>query len=464
MTTEEKSKPRRALWKLAGKIAGGLLLLAMIVHTILVVSTASGVRKAKEAMQAKGYPMTVAEVLPQPLPDDQNAAVELNKVFGLMAPAGNNPNSPGDSTRELGAPYKQLVGTWTNQEHETPYTDEQLQDLAKTFATTEVGLTFELLSKAAGKPGCYLPMEYENGPAIDASDLSRYRDACKLLAVRAKYEAQTGNKEAALQRIRESLALGNLLSKSPFVVSQYVRLSCLDVSLQALRLVSARQELSTEEIASTLRLTQPYRDPKPLLLGLNGERLIFGQWYFESNASEDAARGEAFTEEDGEAFLISMYRSYLGRPFFNADYSNYLHAMRICNEDLEGDLKTALSATTKQRIMNERSRLGILSGLLVPDLSGVRIKLASSKAAIDLTELAVACNQYRLKHGAFPESLDEAGPVRIDEATGAPYVYQKTDKGAWIYSTCEQYRQKRPIPVNGRLKDLLGVALGSARK
>ena len=77
------------------KGVAGLMLLGIIVHTIAVIATGNHVRRAKENIKAAGYQMSLAEIIPPPLEESKNAAVELKKICELLTRGSNEMYSTG---------------------------------------------------------------------------------------------------------------------------------------------------------------------------------------------------------------------------------------------------------------------------------------------------------------------------------------------------------------------------------
>ncbi len=71
--------------------------------------TGASVRKAKEALKTAGYQMSVAEIVPPSIKDSENAAVELNKVFGLLTLGSDEMYSPGKVSGKVAAQYTDVM-------------------------------------------------------------------------------------------------------------------------------------------------------------------------------------------------------------------------------------------------------------------------------------------------------------------------------------------------------------------
>jgi hypothetical protein len=87
-------------------------------------------------------------------------------------------------------------------------------------------------------------------------------------------------------------------------------------------------------------------------------------------------------------------------------------------------------------------------------------RVAAGVAATRCARLAVALEQHRRSHGAYPQRLDEltqdlGSETRVDPFTEKPFVYQPSKTGYLLYSIGPDGRddggQVFPVPVNGRV-------------
>jgi type II secretory pathway pseudopilin PulG len=84
-------------------------------------------------------------------------------------------------------------------------------------------------------------------------------------------------------------------------------------------------------------------------------------------------------------------------------------------------------------------RFYILSGMLLPSLSRVVVREATTQANLRLATTALAVERFRLARGRLPEGLGELAPqfldaVPTDPFDGAPLRYRRLARGYMIYS------------------------------
>ncbi len=79
----------------------------------------------------------------------------------------------------------------------------------------------------------------------------------------------------------------------------------------------------------------------------------------------------------------------------------------------------------------------MIERLLLPALGSATRKFAFGQAAVDLAQVAVALERYRLAHGEYPESLDVLATQFIaklphDIINGQPLHYRRTSDGQFV--------------------------------
>ena len=241
----------------------------------------------------------------------------------------------------------------------------------------------------------------------------------------------------------------NFLADEPILVSQLVRLACMHISLESVLFISSLHPLTETEIASIKELSLPFKDTAPIERSFHGERILMGQWCFESAADHGDLAALV-----GYEVVLKYYSSYPLRPLFNMDYATYLDLMKTYNELLETDINEALGQDLNHSKHIPKS--AILTGMLLPALETIRFKIASAATLTQMTEVAIACNEYKHKHGKYPESLNVVASDVVDEATGEPFAYQNTPEAIIIYSQFDKYRGNLTV---GDKKKVLGVKL-----
>lgn len=230
--------------------------------------------------------------------------------------------------------------------------------------------------------------------------------------------------------------MANLLRDEPFVISHLVRTALLQQGATTLETVLARHTADEQNEAILRSLRQRFThvgQEELMIVAIRSERATGDRLF--RNIEErklgiydvvDDKSGRRSTLDSIEARVINFaYRPKLGH-----DHAVFL---RYMNEAI-----TTLHRPTWERyeevnrldesIRMERSPKTLLSGLL---LSALLITIQAelrSLAVMRSTELAIACELYRIKHGRWPENIDELKTelpdgVPLDPWTGNPMTF-----------------------------------------
>ena len=86
-----------------------------------------------------------------------------------------------------------------------------------------------------------------------------------------------------------------------------------------------------------------------------------------------------------------------------------------------------------------RTNMYLYSAMLLPAFSKVVIRDASTKAQMELAQLAMALQRFHNAHAQWPEDLQALTPqfldfVPVDPFDGTPLSYRLLNKGCVIYS------------------------------
>ncbi|OVE81491.1 hypothetical protein BVY04_03100 [bacterium M21] len=441
-TSVPPGKGKRRL-SLMLKLMGGLLLSLVVLHTILVVVSGRSLRQTKAVLRRDGYPMTAAEVIPQMPADGQNAAGDLRKIFDLI---------------KLGGTRLELydkVATLYDEPYDKPFSPEQLEELKAAFSTPDFPRVFELVEEAVKKPECVFDIDYEQGAAAMLPHLSQLRNLCRIIAIRAKCEAQLGNRDEAIRFLQYGMIIGSMPETEPFVISQLVRLSNGSVAMKSLQLLSKDIEFSDNEVNEFKRLLSPYESVMPMKRSIEGEYLLFGPWLFEHTGLVEEI--SASLDSAVERQLLRFYNTYPLRPLFNADYATYLEVMKYHMDEYDRPLISVLASHRDERTDKLMKPYSIVTKCVTSILGGMSFRAHGSSARAAITLIGVACNQYKHKNSVYPETLEHLGTLPVDPATEKPFVYKRTEKGFVLYSPFEGYSGKFECTIDGKKKRLVGM-------
>ncbi|MBU1767099.1 MAG: hypothetical protein KJ648_03215, partial [Candidatus Omnitrophica bacterium] len=162
------------------KVLGVIFGILIGIYIILDITFSIQLKNKIAELKAQGRPITIAEIIPPPVPDEENAAILYNKVFALMKyEEGNNLKKLSTIEKELKSLYD--ISQWT---------DEQRKEIPKLVNSEELQEIYFLLEEGSQKSKCRFNLEYEKGAETELRHLSKMRAVTRLFCVKAVLEAE----------------------------------------------------------------------------------------------------------------------------------------------------------------------------------------------------------------------------------------------------------------------------------
>ena len=456
---------RRKILIVAGIVFGVAILLPVLRHYQLRFAVESYVAELK----AKGEPMELAQVIPPPVPPEQNAVPFIfNSLTNLEARYSSivQTNPPTAMCEVL--PGKAMV-RWRQpaiigfNENTWPLTNNLMtntwEDLEKELAAEKDDLdSFQSLTN---HPILDFNLDYGEGYPI-LRHLARIKHAADWLSAAALYDLHERRTAEACAEVHTILAIAKGQTEEPLSISQQVRdavasvaaqvtweilqdpnvsesdLASLQQDLESIEFVGAAKQAFLAERVINLRATEHYlQNPSNLWRGVNGndeqiDRKICKYLWQEFWAYSDEKR------------MMQLYQVL-------AD------AMRMA--------ETNHSFQTEQGFVRTNfNRLGF-EGPFMPegtfriDIDPIDTRWLSSENAFDsfsllkrtmifetarnLTIVAIALKRYELQNHQLPSTLNDLTPLflkmcLLDYMNGEPLHYQKNSDGTYLlYSVGE---------------------------
>ncbi len=312
---------------------------------------------------------------------------------------------------------------WPHPEEAGKPAADILQALEKFEATMA-----ELTQSAMKRPLCRFDIKYEAHFASLLPHLGPLRNFVKNFALRALAHLGNDDPESALSDIRMCLFLAESIKDEPLLISQLVRIANLQISLQPIWEGLKEEKWNAEQLA----------DLKKQLADidlLEGYRIsILGERDLANLAIEQMAiNPKAFSEmTEGESDKIGLVPQGWIRQ--NQRRLNEMHVRfsqrivdtkaRRIHPDLSVAFNKELSARTKRKL----PIYDVLSGMLLPAIDKVAVKIGSSQTAVDHARIACLLELHKLEHKKYPEKLaDLKTTLPLDPYNGKSYV-SKVDK------------------------------------
>ncbi len=435
----------------------------------------------KHKWEAKGEHFDFVNVVPPPVPDEQNFAMApvvascyaamLNKNGNRVKPY--NTNVVNRLEFDLGDDYGYRTagaGNWA----ESKMTDLKLR--LELFATKtnlftvpipssspahdvlqvlgKYNATVEELRQASLLPYSRFPLNYDTEcPAnILLPQLAAMKSSAQLLQLRALAELQNGQSEKALADVNLMLRLTEAIRTEPFLISHFVRIAMWQITLQPIYEGLAEHRWSDAQLVALDAELAKLDFLADYKLSMRGE---MGAWsgiidYLRRHPEQipnvlGMFGGETETQNFHPPLPVKILTHLIPAGWFD---QIRLRLARITvafylptADDVQGTASPAGVRRAEKAFEAEMKKgatpINFCERVMLPALGNAVKKFAYGQASVDLARTTIALERYRLAHGEFPESLDALAPQFIakvphDVIGGGPLKYRRTADGQFV--------------------------------
>ena len=310
------------------------------------------------------------------------------------------------------------------------------------------------LHEANKRPQARFNVDYgvENPWAILLPQLAVVKRTCQLVRLKAEAEVAAGQPQQALEDVLLMLRLTDAPRSEPILISQLVRVACLQIATQPIwEGLSARrwseQQLATLQaglrqfdfIADLKHALEAERAWANVSIGLVRDKrtpkLLLSMLDFSS-------RPPAWQKEADDAFQkcpvdwFNQEQTNLNRIFDEhiltvMDFAN----RRVDPGKAEENSRLVESATSGTKSLLENHL--VFSKLLLISPEKLVLKLVNAQATAELAAIGCALERHRLATGVYPETLATLSPrymgqIPRDMVGGEPLRYRRTADGLFV--------------------------------
>ena len=450
-------------------LAAGMVLVAVARHFQLKAA----VNRYQAELKAQGEPMELAQVVPPPVPPEQNAAPLFLKAAGLLAK--NNDvlsTNPPWAMRGV-APGKAMAG-WAQQEiRSSDATNSWLQVKA---ALEQNRSALALLSQITNSSRFDFGLKYDQRFEMVLTHLSLEKKMAQRLTASALYDLRSGDRSAAVKNIRTILTLVRDTRDERTAISQLVRIAIAQIGVGATWELLQSPKLTEGQLArlqadwGQLEFIEAARNVLPV--EREGNEVTTAKWrsssdelnhYFELQKNARATL-DISDEEDSVWHRAKMKVEIIGWRYWwsYSDELRYLKGCEVLINSLQlaqtnGSFQQALAAqdarleelgisklrNSVDSIFSSTIDFHALQSESVVTLAGFVRKVLRVEAAKQTVVAAIALKQYQLEHGNYPDGLNSLVPefvskVPLDPVDGQPLRYRRNaDATFLLYSVGE---------------------------
>lgn len=423
----------------------GVLVALGLVYVIWLGISAIRLRRAYAALEKDGRPVEAGQVIPVQVPETENAALLYKSAALLLAatpaPWNDEPIPEGISRDESinRERLRNLMGYLGHLSHAFltgSMEPDKRAELEALFARDVVMQSLSTIELGTERPSCRFDRDYQAGLNMPLPFLLHIKDLTNILGAKARLEDQAGRLSNAWDLALTQLQFANALRADPIIVSQVVRISQISLACQTVQHLCAAGLPNEQQYDALELVLRGFDDISPLIVAVDGERLLFGEWVFDQppDKLKQIVQEYVYEEYAPSVFRWLQSQRVCFRPALLADHAAYVHIMHEHVRHLEGEYARA-DFGTAERAADEAEQRHPLTGALVPAMRRVKHLYACMTAEVRVTRAGLALLRYQQEHDAWPESLDTLDLEALDDPfVEGPLRYQPETDGFLLYS------------------------------
>jgi hypothetical protein len=455
---------RRKILVVVGIILGVAILLPVVRHYQLRAATEAYIAELK----AKGEPMDLTQVIPPPVPTEQNGALIFLKAAALLGTNWNVLGSNPPPAMRMTASGKAMVG-WQLPVIRDGRASNSWAEVEAALAQENAALV--LLRQITTGRVFDFKLDFSNGlEKIQLPQLASAKKAAQRLIAAAMNNLHRGDAAAAAENIRATLAVVQGMSHDRLVISELVRMAIAQMALAANWELLQSTNITDEQLAAVqknwLDLEFIHAEERALELERVTGQISLAEW----RSSNAALRRYADMWEDlGLQSLsgsVHRHKNFFEKLKINVEiylwrfwwsYPDELRALKGGQIMLE-TTRTAetnyfwLAAWRKQEAelnviakdtgsfwfaQPDKADFHSVASSDLKSMGNVFNRVMKVEAARQLTVTAIALKRFQLQHGNFPEKLSELTPeflasVPLDPVDGQPLRYLRNTDGTFL--------------------------------
>ncbi len=401
----------------------------------IIVLLALGLKRASQSewenwkaeWQAKGDKFDISSNIPNKVPDHQNFA--KSQFFAPLF--ANDIETPEfNEARDRFKINKSIKHDWRKGKKRNSISWENAffeSDLAQ-------------LAEDLKRPHCRFDIQYQDGFEAQLPHLSTIKNIAYLFSIRAGEKLIKKDTIGAMQDTLNVIQLGEQLRLEPFLISQLVRISILEMSLQTFWEGQVNGQWSARQLIAFQKKLRDIDLLKGIELALKLERNIANQWF--RNIIQEKKGSEELAD------MLGLNLNFSARYFL---YSNQYQINKIITEDILSGIDISnQKVSAKQIKIAEKKILQLKNSLLpsryaitlmlLPNCEIMMLKISQAQTALNQANIVAALERYKLKNNKYPKKLNNLQPDYISRIPGDLFhekdlIYQSNqDSSFTLYS------------------------------
>ena len=408
------------------KILAGLVVAALVLHTVLLVTSGIALRNARAELRAAGRPMTMEEIIPKEVSPSENAAPIYESAFALLK-----------SESVDGKTLEQFV-TDTAKEYATqPDLNTTRVAFENALANPTFSQALALVEQATTRTPCNFNLQYDLGVSLIVPHLDDILAIGHILNAKILLHAHRGEPQQAYATLETALRMADALRAEPILVCALVHNAQYKMALETLSTLCAIAPPDDETAARLSALLDGVDPVAPFVRALDGERSIYGEWIY--NCFADGNIHDLFGPEQGGVWAGRFAKAVLGyRPSLQMDHAFFLRTYARFADKASRPF-WEISPPPRMNPDDEFPWYATLSRFVTINFNSSFLSTVRMQAQLRVARTGLALLHHKLAHGTYPATLAEIDPaflaeIPLDPFTGTPLIYRPEGDGFLLYS------------------------------
>jgi len=363
--------------------------------------------------KATGLPWVASEVA-APIPDKQNAAIEIKKAIAL-AEGGSFAKSD-----------KELTERWAARDK---------SGIAKSLR--ELKPAMDKFTVASKKPSLNFDRDWNKGADILFPEFAEIKNVSKILTKRAVFRAESGDLTGAISDLETINRLSDLITQDPTLIAMLVGIAINMIGQDgALRVAQVRSDSAS--LRRLIKSVEGYFDNFEMSRSMRGEA-IMGIALLRNMKPGDVKK--LANMEDGPGIQYKRVDGVPDGMIMKAYFVRHLEAQIKVHETLQKYPDDILSACRELDEYEAKMAEGvvpklsqIMNAVLFPIFGQAGEAVERVRTRKQITLAIIKSLEFRNAKGRFPKSLDEVGMNYIDRVSQQPIVSLNAGGVFTVYS------------------------------
>lgn len=405
----------------------GLIGFIVLLTALYAFTADAWIRRSKaelNKLRARGEPVTIEDIIPDPIPNGSNAATVYNRAFKVLRSSTYKSSDKDAISDVLDARKRNAdLKTWANAKG----------------ALSRNQVLLRAIDEAVQRPECQFDVKWEDGYAALFNHMGGMRELGRLEAANALVKAHDGEVDEAVESIITGIRLSESIGQEPVVISQMVRWITLKSACDMIRASAGMNGMTRTQALEMDAALARVDLHAGFMKSMRTERVMGLAAYDEIRRDGPQRFSNYVAIDPDDNITIRIVTSKLGRPVLYADKLVFLRSINKLIELSNKPYYKTASIAYKANPANNGPSYTPVSKALCSWYDKYRMSYETERAHLAVTRTALGIMAYKDRYKAYPKTLAElksrlGWDMHKDPFSGKDLLYRKTAKGFIIYS------------------------------